>query len=386
MISRRAVLTTGGACLLVLGGGASALLSKDIESAREPWRQAEAGFGDVRLNALAYAILAPNPHNRQPWIVRLDSDDFSFKLFCDLQRLLPETDPLNRQITIGFGAFLELFKMAAAEQGYRTYIDPFPEGEPHPLLDERPVAAVRIAKDASVRTDPLFKYALLRRTVRSNFDTSRVPSKEDIDALLKTAALPDPSRFMQSSKPETVQTLRNLSLKGWTIESSTTRTHHESTALMRIGAKEVNAKPDGISLYGPVMEAYGGLGILTREKANNIGSAAYKGNVNFYNKLIETANCFGWLSTPDNSRTDQLRAGADWLRLNLAATKLGIAFHPLSQALQEFPEMSETYDTLHGYLGLTSPARIQGLFRFGYSAYPKAAPRWQLQSRLIGVA
>jgi len=386
MISRRAVLTTGGASLLVLGAGSGVLLSKNVESAREPWRQAELGFGDVRLNALAYAILAPNPHNRQPWIVRLGADENSFTLYCDLQRLLPETDPPNRQITIGFGAFLELFTMAAAQQGYRTYIDSFPEGEPHPLLDNRPIATIRMAKDASIIPDSLFDYALSRRTVRSNFDTSRIPSKSDMQALLKAAALPDPSRFAHSSEAETIGKLKDLSFKGWMIESSNLKTHHESTALMRIGAKEVNANPDGIALYGPMMEGLGGLGIMSREKVNEIGSAAHKGTVDFYNKLIESAGCFGWLSTPENTRRDQLRAGADWVRLNLAATKIGIAFHPLSQVLQEFPEMAEAYEVLHEYLEIEAPARVQGLFRFGYAPPPKASPRWPLQSRLIGIA
>jgi heterotetrameric sarcosine oxidase gamma subunit len=38
-------------------------------SATEPWRRAGQSLGDPRLDALAYAILAPNPHNRQPWTV-----------------------------------------------------------------------------------------------------------------------------------------------------------------------------------------------------------------------------------------------------------------------------------------------------------------------------
>lgn len=385
MLSRRMVLAMGGASLLVLGGGAASLLTKDIKSAREPWLDAEGGFNDIRLNALAYAILAPNPHNRQPWIVHLGTDDLSFKLYCDLQRLLPETDPYNRQITIGLGAFLELFKMAAAQQGYRTYIDPFPEGEPYPTLDNRPIASVRIARDKTVKAEPLFEYALLRRTVRSNFDTKRIPSSEEISAIEDLAVIQNSDFFAHSSEPETVEPLKQLSREGWIIESSTKRTHRESTALMRIGSKEVNTNPDGISLYGPIMEAYGGLGILTREKANEIGSAAFKGNVDFYQNLIESANCFGWLISEDNSRISQLRAGADWLRLNLAASKLGIAFHPLSQILQEFPEMAGPYDEVHEFLNIKRPARIQGLFRFGFAKFPKASPRWPLETRLVEV-
>ena len=43
-------------------------------------------------------------------------------LFCDLDRRLPVTDPQDRQITIGLGAFLELMRMAAAQDGLRADI------------------------------------------------------------------------------------------------------------------------------------------------------------------------------------------------------------------------------------------------------------------------
>ena len=41
-------------------------------------------------------------------------------------RLLPQTDPLSRQITIGHGAFLELLSIAASVDGYRTEVAPYP--------------------------------------------------------------------------------------------------------------------------------------------------------------------------------------------------------------------------------------------------------------------
>ena len=47
-------------------------------------------------------------------------------LYVDTDRLLPETDPYNRQITIGLGCFLEIMRMAAAEDGYRVDLDALP--------------------------------------------------------------------------------------------------------------------------------------------------------------------------------------------------------------------------------------------------------------------
>ena len=66
MVARRTFLMTGAAGIVILGGGAAAyrLLHSDLSAARQPWRQAGESFGDPRIDALAYAVLAPSPHNR----------------------------------------------------------------------------------------------------------------------------------------------------------------------------------------------------------------------------------------------------------------------------------------------------------------------------------
>ncbi len=386
MPSRRAILITGAASVAIIGTGAFQLLHSDLTVARQPWADAGQSLGDPRLDALAYAVLAPNPHNRQPWLVRLDGTD-SMTLFCDLGRLLPETDPPNRQIVIGLGAFLELLRQAAAESGYRLEITPFPEGEPQPVLDERPVASVRFVADSDVPRDPLFGQALSRRTVRTPFDQSR---QVDDDVLNKLSAVlrSGDGDFGWTNDPAAITRIKSNCFDSWAIEMETTRTHQESTNLMRIGEHEVNTNPDGLSLIGPVMEGMRLAGVITRETLNDTGSTAYRETKKFYDNLIDSAMAFGWLVTPSNSRTEQLNAGAGWIRLHLAATQAGLAMHPLSQALQEFPEMAEKFEELHDLIGLTAPReiadrRIQGLFRFGYAAFPKPAPRWPIETRLI---
>ena len=67
---------------------------------------------DVRKWILSYAILAPHSHNLQSWLVDLRTPD-EIMLYCDLTRLLPETDPYYRQIMMSHGTFLELVDMAA---------------------------------------------------------------------------------------------------------------------------------------------------------------------------------------------------------------------------------------------------------------------------------
>ncbi|NOX94025.1 MAG: twin-arginine translocation pathway signal protein, partial [Alphaproteobacteria bacterium] len=366
--------------------GAYQALHSDLTIARQPWKEAGGSFGDPRLDALAYAVLAPNPHNRQPWLIRLDGTD-ALTLFCDLDRLLPETDPPNRQITIGLGAFLELLRQAAAQNGYRLEVTPFPEGEPQPTLDERPVAHVAFVQDTEVIKDSLFGAALDRRTSRLPFDQERSVSAQALNRL-DAALHADGGEFEWVNDASNIAALKNICLEGWRIEAATPHTHEESVKLMRFGEKEINENPDGISLSGPLMEGMRATGIMTREKMKDHSSRAYQGGMDYYNGLINSAMAFGWISTGGNTRADQLNTGASWIRLQLAATRDGLAMHPLSQVLQEFPEMAEIFEEIHDFTGVRAPAnnidgRVQGLFRFGYAKSQGPAPRWLLSSRII---
>lgn len=383
MISRRTILVTGTSAIIVCTSGCASVLP-DASEVREPWSAAaKGGFGDPRLNALAYAILAPNPHNRQPWQVTLEGDH-ALTLHCDLERRLPETDPPDRQITIGLGAFLELLRFAAAEQGFRVETTLFPEGEPQPRLDRRPIAHVVFMPDAASPRAPLFQYALARRTVRSPFAKGIPVSTEMLQRVASDASVGE--AFAWTTDATRVEALKQLCREGWSIESHNPKTHHESTRLTRIGAAEVAANPDGISLYGPMMETYRLMGVLSRAEMERKGSRAFKSTLSFYNALIDTAQAFGWLSSGANTRADQIAAGAGWLRINLAATKNGLAMHPLSQVLQEFPEMAACYESFHRLAGVAAPARVQGLFRFGYAKEPRPAPRWPMTSRISNLA
>ena len=117
------------------------------------------------------------------------------------------------------------------------------------------------------------------------------------------------------------------------IEYQTPRTLQESIDVMRIGAAEATANPDGIILDGPLMEAASNLGMVTREKLADPNSYAFAEGISMYTALIAASPAMVWLTTPDNSRMTQLTTGAAWLRVQLAATGQGLAMQPLSQVL-----------------------------------------------------
>ena len=377
--TRRGVLRVAGAAVVLGGVGAAAwALTRAPKAALAPWDAAAKGFGDRRLDALAYAILAPNPHNMQPWRVRLDGED-AFTLYADLSRLLPETDPWNRQIVVGFGAFLELFRQAAAEKGARAEISLFPEGEAAPNLDARPVARVRLVEDAAAIKDPLFGFALRRRTSRSAF-APRAPAP---DVLERIKAATAPGVFADATvDPEKIAALKDLAREAWRIEWGLARTRRESIKVTRVGKRAIEAEPWGIALSGPVMEAAGLAGVLDAEAMDRPGKSGYEQTLGFYEKAIDSAAAFLWTTTATNARADQIEAGRSWVRLHLAATKEGLAVHPLSQALQEFPEMDAPYRRAHALLA-SGGGIVQMLARLGYANAPPPAPREPLEAKLL---
>lgn len=378
--TRRVILRTGAAAVLVVGAGAAGwTLTRAPKQARAPWSKAGTSFGDARLDALSYAILAPNPHNMQPWRIRLDGED-ALTVFCDRSRLLPETDPPNRQITIGFGCFLELLRQAAAEKGLRADVTPFPQGEPQPILDDRPVASVRFSPDPGVGPDPLFPAALTRRTNRAPFRKQPVDETTldricaaSIGGVIANGAI-DGDR---------IEALRALANDAWKIEWTLDRTRRESIEVTRIGKGEVDASPWGLSLNSPLLDAIAAAGVMTRENMDLPDKAAYEQSLIFYKKAVDTAAAFVWTSTATNTRADQLAAGAAWVRMQQAATLAGVACHPLSQALQEFPEMAPAYSRAHDMLAHQSGATVQMLARLGYAEAPPPAPREALMSKII---
>ncbi len=343
-----------------------------------PWAEAAlaAAHPDPRIRALAWAVLAPNPHNRQPWIVELPPAlPDTVMLRCDLERRLPVTDPFDRQITIGLGAFVELFRMAAAAQGFGLEIKPFPEGEPQPRLDERPVAQLRLLPGGVA--EPLFVQAGSRRSVKRPFDMDRSVPEAVLTALARVVMLP--SRCGGTAQPDHVATLRDLAWRAWQIEATTPAAHHESVALMRLGRSAVAAQPDGISLYGPGLDEAVAAGQLT-QAAMLPGRPAYDMMVQRYRSIMTATPAFIWTTTPGNGRAEQLQAGRDWLRINLAAARDGLSLHPVSQALQEYPEMDGPYRQVQAALG--AGGIVQMLARLGYGPSAAPTPRWPAASRI----
>jgi hypothetical protein len=221
------------------------------EAAVQAWRDPGAAQADVRRFMLAHALLAPNPHNRQPWIADL-REAGKIHLLCDGERLLPETDPFGRQILIGCGAFLELAVIAAAQRGLGVQVDLFPEGAPaaNKLPAGTRVATLTLGADGSAKPDPLFAQIARRHTRKTAYDSSRALPDTLLAAWTATAQAFGLRAGLVTGEAA-MAPLRKITREAFEIETTTAKTWLESARLIRIGPDAIAKHRDGISLNDP---------------------------------------------------------------------------------------------------------------------------------------
>ncbi|MEP2977941.1 MAG: twin-arginine translocation pathway signal protein [Lentilitoribacter sp.] len=379
MKRRNFLALLGGGVVLAAGSTLGSVATRTPDKALTPWKLVgTAQYSEPRMRALSYAILAPNPHNRQPWLVDLSNEN-QIILTVDTDKLLPHTDPFSRQITIGLGCFLEVLHMAAAEDGYRADITVFPQGSDVTALDQRPVAVIDMVRDENVQPDPLFAHIFERRSLKEPFDTS----KEVSSKLLKDVADETLYTSTATTNDESqVAKLRKLTRDAFTIELDTPRTYKESVDLFRIGKKEIEANPDGIDFSGPMFETMGFLGLMSREGALDTNSIEFEEGKKAIYAQTDTGMAYLWVVTKGNTREDQINAGRDWVRINLATTRENVGLHPMSQALQEYEEMTAIYDQIHADLA-PDGGTVQMFGRLGYAERVAPSPRWPIEAKIL---
>jgi hypothetical protein len=381
-ILRRSVITGIGGIAALGAGGALVVPHLDPvpPEAVAPWRGPAASETDPRRRALAWAITAPNPHNMQAWQLDFATPD-TVRLHVDPRGLLPETDPFARQVMIGHGCFLELLALAAAAEGWRTDIALFPRGEfARDKVDERPVAEIRFARGAA-ELDPLAAQIPHRRSTKTRYAARPIEAAHHT-ALHEVHGLHDPIELTLQSVPDRVDALRALARAGSELEMNLPRTHGETVERLRVGTDEIARHRDGLTFAGPAAWLGRQLGLMSPEQLMTPGSVAWRSGEDYVMAAYADRASFGWLTTPGNSRTAQIAAGRAYVRLNLAATGLGVAMQPHSQTLQEFPEMADLHRRMRETTATPEGHTLQMFFRLGYAAKPQPTPRRALDGMM----
>lgn len=348
------------------------------------WNGPEPTIKDIRLKLIAYAILSPNPHNKQPWQIQL-LDQHSFDLYVDQTRLLPETDPYARQIHIGQGTFLETLSIAASAHGYQANITYFPLGSySNMTLAQQPVARITLVPQAGIRRDPMFDYVLTRQSNKRDYDNSLLSSAQKTSLLDWSKSTSGQLTLIDTPIEQTY--MREMLTQAMQLEVGNKARDLETIAMFRFNEDEVKQYRDGFGL------AHNGVTGLKKILAENFfldrASTEHdptdfgKQSVDMVKRITESTSTFAWLSTKQNERIDQVKIGRDYCRLNLMATAMGLAIHPMSQVLQEYADMLPLQQAFKQHFNIPASDTVQMLVRIGKAAPLTHTPRREV-SRLI---
>ena len=342
------------------------------------WSAPSEDIKDIRLQVLSYAMLAPNPHNKQPWIVRLTGPN-SFELYVDPERLLPATDPYFRQIHIGQGTFLATLAIAATGLGHRAKIDLFPQGMySNTELLNKPVASVTLIAQSNISPNPLFPYLLVRHSNKREYD-NRPLSQMQMDTLntFHQQYNHHPLTMVHSLKDK--EQLEKVLTESMQIEVGDSARDHETIAMFRFNDDEVRRYRDG---FGTAQAGLSGVKrvlvenfFLSRESTEKDPTEFGQQAVTMTQKTAASTGTFAWISSATNTRADQVNVGREYCRINLKTTAMGIAQHPMSQVLQEYEEMLPLQASFKQFFNIHSSDTVQMLFRLGTAEATAHGPR-----------
>jgi nitroreductase len=329
-----------------------------------PWTLREADFpigaiaSERARYLLRYAILAPSTKNTQPWKFAIAGD--RIEILPDVTRWLRVSDPDQRELHISLGCAVENLIVAADHFGYACDVvyGPSTDGLP------RAVASVTVTpapvRAPRMRPAGLFEGLTSRQTIHGPFTARGVPPAVQRQ-FAHLANEPD-VKLLLTNERATVHALASLSADADVVELGEADYRRE---LARIVGEGVFGTSRAVSALARIALPY----------FNNGASLARRDR-----GLIHETPLLGLISTRQDRRASQVKAGQLFERVCLMATILGLHVHPISQAL-EIPTLRRQVARLSGD-PLFHP---QQLFRIGY-ATPQArrhTPRRPIEEVLI---
>lgn len=271
---------------------------------------------DTLLSAIELATKAPSVHNTQPW--RWQLGDRSVHLYADWERQVPATDPDGRDLVVSCGAALHHLRVALRATGWQTAVHRLPNPaypdhlasiEPHrytPTDDDVMVAGTILRRRSDRR--PLSSWPVppghVDRMVAAAAKAGAllVPVTESVTRTKLVAAIAEANR-QQEDDPNYAMEIAEWSGRG-----------HFATD----GVLATSSPALGLAHSTMVMRTFPG-GTLP----------PYLGDHD-----AEEATVLLALATAGDDTVSRLRAGEAASAALLAATELGLATCPLSQALE----------------------------------------------------
>jgi nitroreductase len=286
------------------------------------------------VSAVERALLAPSVHNTQPWRWRIG--DSSVDLYADWSRHLLSTDPDRRDLFLSCGAALDHLQVALAAENVAVHVQRLPSPGDLGHLATLTVrdgsgAAAHAALSAAIERRRTDRRRMSRRPVPARLVARLVEAADRRGALLVPVVEPH----------KRIRLLQSLAEAGDAQDASP-----GYSAELQSWTRRYSAARDGIPAASVPPPSLGGssLSPLRRLPPGGLRQPAQLAGQGPFDDAAEILV----LSMAGDGADDWLRAGEATSAVLLAATQLGLATTPLSQALEvEAVRRAIRRDVLH---------------------------------------
>jgi hypothetical protein len=304
---------------------------------------------------LRYAILAPSSNNTQPW--RFGVGESEIRVYADRSRWLKVADADQRELHVSLGCALENLLIAAEHFGYEHQVAYLPENGEDDLIVV--VTLERDEEPANLRSAALFDAIPERRTNHNPFEGR--PVGEDDEERLRACTGDEGVLLHLTDDVQIKRAVDELIVRADAMQFANPEWREELGYWMGQG---VFGTPWLMSKVSQLAVTYLNMGKGTAKKDS---------------ELLMSAPVLGVISSPEDDRVSQVKAGQLFERVALQATALGLSVHPMSQIL-EIPELKAEVADLIPAEGVVP----QQTFRLGHAQPEKGhAPRRPLADVLV---
>jgi len=289
---------------------------------------------------LETAVLAPSPHNVQPWRVRIE-DEARAELLIEKGRTLPKEDVEGSFIVLTMGLLVEALRLAAAHRGLalddETVADL--DADSAANLQRRPAEFIPFARltlrpDPAVRPEVDLALFETRRTSRLSYGPE--PVAPEHGAALARLAEQWERRYAQLTDPPRIERILAMNIEAAFEDLNHAPYREELRGWLRYTEAESMRHRDGLDarcMNQAPLELWAAFHVptLLRWKATRPWFARR------YRAQIGPVATMGFLCGPFWPPRDAYRTGRFLMRFWLECTRLGYYLHPYGNLVTNRP-------------------------------------------------
>ncbi len=328
---------------------------------------------------LASALLAPSPHNVQPWRVRI-VDPRHAELLIEKRRTLPREDVTGSFIILTMGLFVETLRLAAAHRGLA--VDEELAHEPAWYRAEHletmdadllPFAGLTLRPAPDTAAEYALDLLSARRTSRLHYRAE--PVSEDTALRLDALARSWGQGYAQIHEPERIERLLRWNVDAVFADLNHPPYHDELASWIRYTEAESTKHRDGLDarcMNQKPLELWTAFrlpGLLRLPIARSYFRRRYR-------RQIGPVATLGFLSGPFWDPAAAYREGRFLIRFWLEVTRAGYYIHPYGNLVTHRPTAARVEEDL----GIRD---IWLAFKIGRSDPPPASRRRDLDEVLV---